>query len=1120
MNSNFKKIGLSLVAILSLLDADTLTLKSGWNNVGINTTTTLDEILTQITQTKMLVINGGGKVYKKSNIDNGTPTANTFTNMLESKGYWFKVASDSNLTYTAPSFSGTKTISLKTGWNNIAPYTAMTLDEITQQIPAENLLVINGGGKVYKKSNIDNGTPTANTFTAFTLTKGYWIKVANNVDLVFNLGGDTLPYDVYDSELRVISYTMGNGYSLKVLSDNNLASTNPSNDVLQIIGTVGTEAFTLNLHSDYSVGTKFVVQVWQGSNLIGTSNTMNVTQLAGTLDAGTVSVQSVSSSSSDTSTATSVTSGSSTYYAAKDAFGMESSTTVSGNTVRVFVNEQVATGTTNTLVTGSINGVSTGYGLNINSSYKTGDKVIVKVYGSDGNLVAESMPIAYEGNSKPISFGNITFAVAAQSDTTAPSAPVIEGASPNSLFVTAEAGSIIKVYNGTTIIATATATGSLQSIYFPKLTTTTNLVVTATDASANVSQQSYKNITIATQTPVNTAPTMGVKSKYYTFTAGSNQSINFANDLIVQDAQNDYVRYSADFPFFGMNMNMDGTFNGTPVSGNYTGKVKACDIYNACVTSDNITIQVNQPQSSGTTNNNVALPIVYGTPLSASTISTSMMTNGLTIYEPNGDSGYTKIVISQPSNTMQGTVSVTDYSYDGTEFTVDGSKPGTYTMGTNGVAIVNMGEETGEFSINGGTNITMNGISAIEYMTSFKQTSVSSEDNWESQPEWTTGLAMAQPPIVTTTALKDSFIATTSSKPKNWLWSPNGPRVLGSNGNVYPAQVIEVSDNYGTHQEIGTVGTTPISGASWALSNNILSVTFENGSTQKFKFETPPNSINPMLMVSYKDAVGTVNTMSSYSVEQIAKDIVKTFYSNNHKETGVTGGYIPSETEIATIDANAVGNKEFYVDINGVQGSVKFLKPATGAWQYFISSPNYNETGTWSISTDSKKIVFTRPSVADYYVAVTSSVATTGYGSGYRQEGTTKYPVTFYGSNVINTQTTYNAMPWQTNFNQVQFTMGSSNTLDLKTYFDDDQGKTGLTFSADWLPSGLTISEQNLSGTPTMGGVYNIGVRACDTASMCMYGNLNINVVSSNVAPPSVPTTPTVETPPTFPPIP
>jgi hypothetical protein len=84
-----------------------------------------------------------------------------------------------------------------------------------------------------------------------------------------------------------------------------------------------------------------------------------------------------------------------------------------------------------------------------------------------------------------------------------------------------------------------------------------------------------------------------------------------------------------------------------------------------------------------------------------------------------------------------------------------------------------------------------------------------------------------------------------------------------------------------------------------------------------------------------------------------------------------------------------------------------------------------------------------------------------------------------------------------------------------------------LTFSADWLPSGLSIpaGTQNLTGNPTMGGVYNIGVKACDIANMCMYGNLNINVLGSNTNtgtdfPPSVPTTPTVETPPTFPAIP
>lgn len=92
--------------------------------------------------------------------------------------------------------------------------------------------------------------------------------------------------------------------------------------------------------------------------------------------------------------------------------------------------------------------------------------------------------------------------VTVKGDTTAPVAPTLGDVNATSLVVTAEAGSLITIKNGTTTIATAVATGSAQTVTFTALTASATLSVTATDTASNVSTVATKTFTyVAPVTP-------------------------------------------------------------------------------------------------------------------------------------------------------------------------------------------------------------------------------------------------------------------------------------------------------------------------------------------------------------------------------------------------------------------------------------------------------------------------------------------------------------------------------------------------------------------------------------------------------------------------------------------
>jgi len=165
-------------------------LKAGYNAIQFNANVTLADMIEKIGFENLLSIQGAGQgqTYKKENVDNGLPFLNTFTQTELGKAYWIKVQNGIDLNYVTDNYEGNQTIDLDEGWNFVGPLTSLTLEQITQQIEFENLLVIQGAGQgaTYKKENIDNGLPFLNTFTAFEESQGYWIKVENQASLIFD----------------------------------------------------------------------------------------------------------------------------------------------------------------------------------------------------------------------------------------------------------------------------------------------------------------------------------------------------------------------------------------------------------------------------------------------------------------------------------------------------------------------------------------------------------------------------------------------------------------------------------------------------------------------------------------------------------------------------------------------------------------------------------------------------------------------------------------------------------------------------------------------------------------------------------------------------------------------
>jgi len=253
-----------LVVFSTSIFANTLTLKSGWNLVGINGALTIDALKSKVGAENLLVVQEGtDKVYKKAHIDANTPQLNDLTNLAVGNGYWVKLLNSANIDYT-PIVSNTNnfTISLQAGWNLISPPVAMSLSEIKQQISSDNLLVIQGSKDTYQKYYVDMKKEFLNDFTGFSVGSGYWVKVNTPVSLDFVFNVDNKVIDNKADEIAQDVVIAGKTYKVKILSST-APTKETSQGTLAIYGSInGISINGIKLNDTYAIGSNFIIQLF------------------------------------------------------------------------------------------------------------------------------------------------------------------------------------------------------------------------------------------------------------------------------------------------------------------------------------------------------------------------------------------------------------------------------------------------------------------------------------------------------------------------------------------------------------------------------------------------------------------------------------------------------------------------------------------------------------------------------------------------------------------------------------------------------------------------------------------------------------------------------------------
>jgi hypothetical protein len=166
--------------------SETVSLQKGWNLLGVDSNLSLPELQTKIGIDNLLVIQGQKKTYQKSYVDLNKSFLNDFTALEEGAGYWIKVENNVSFDYSKITYNSEQTIALKSGWNLINALSDLNLISIITQLGVDNLEVIQGANKTYKKAYVDINKSFLNDFKNFEEPTGYWVKVKNDALLRFS----------------------------------------------------------------------------------------------------------------------------------------------------------------------------------------------------------------------------------------------------------------------------------------------------------------------------------------------------------------------------------------------------------------------------------------------------------------------------------------------------------------------------------------------------------------------------------------------------------------------------------------------------------------------------------------------------------------------------------------------------------------------------------------------------------------------------------------------------------------------------------------------------------------------------------------------------------------------
>lgn len=267
-------------------------------------------------------------------------------------------------------------LQVQQGWNLIGINANLTLDELKNQLGSENLLVIQGPQKVYKKAYVDAHLDL-NDFTAFEENKGYWIKVNNSTTLTYT------PI-VQHQNLHRIALTTGW----------NLISVPQSLNITELLKQIGNNNLLVVQGGGKTYQKAYVDQNFTTANDF---NEFNTTQgywikVAEATDLEFLfNVDKVAVNNKNEPVVTTIDIDSMPY------------------TLKVFANTVPSSETSPSTIAlvGSINNLDVGARLKLNSLYSLDTGFIVKVYNSEDVEVAQSSLLKYA--SSPISFGNIEF---------------------------------------------------------------------------------------------------------------------------------------------------------------------------------------------------------------------------------------------------------------------------------------------------------------------------------------------------------------------------------------------------------------------------------------------------------------------------------------------------------------------------------------------------------------------------------------------------------------------------------------------------------------------------------------------------------------------------------------
>ena len=263
-----KKIIFLLTLFSATLFSNELQLQKGWNLIGIDANITLDELKSQLGSDNVLIVQGPKSVYKKAYTD-ADLDLNDFAEFEENKGYWVKLDNSATLTYTPVSHhENLHNIDLVEGWNLVSVPQSLSLSELLSQIGEENLLVVEGDGTTYQKSYIDLGYASANDFSKFNSTQGYWIKVSQDTSVEFLFNVEQVAIDNTNRAVEANITIDAISYTLKVFA-NTTPSSETSNSTIALIGTVnGVDTGSLlKLNDLYSVDTGFIVRLYNSEGI-------------------------------------------------------------------------------------------------------------------------------------------------------------------------------------------------------------------------------------------------------------------------------------------------------------------------------------------------------------------------------------------------------------------------------------------------------------------------------------------------------------------------------------------------------------------------------------------------------------------------------------------------------------------------------------------------------------------------------------------------------------------------------------------------------------------------------------------------------------------------------------